>query len=216
MSRILDKNAFGKLLLYLRNQKGLTQDKLAKELNTTKSTVSKWERGDYTPNIDIMLSIADYFLLTLDELVEPTETLKKLQQQEDPSEIKPVVPQATSNPKKKLIPLFVCIGFITIVGFILGIRYQNSKNTDTVALPCTLISQEYTVHEMYGYTLQLQYTTPTKYEKEHLKEYAIALSKEWSKNKDTEKDTKFISLSFYLENENEPYFMFGQLITPNY
>ena len=214
MSRILDKNAFGKLLFYLRNQKGLTQEKLAKELNTTKSTVSKWERGGYTPNIDIMLSIADYFLLTLDELVEPTETLKKLQQQEDPSEIKPVEPQATSNPKKKFIPLFVCIGFIAIVGFILGVRHQNSKNTDTVALPCTLISQEYTVHEIYGYTLQLQYTIPTKYDKEQLEEYANALSEEWAENKDTEKDIQFISIDFYLENENELYFMFGKIINP--
>ena len=214
MSRILDKNAFGKLLLYLRNQKGLTQEKLAKELNTTKSTVSKWERGDYTPNIDIMLSIADYFLLTLDELVEPTETLKKLQQQEDPSEIKPVEPQATSSPKKKLIPLFVCIGFIAIVGFILGVKYQNPKNTDTVALPCTFISQEYIFHEMYGYSLQLQYTIPTKYDIEQLEKYANVLSEEWAENKDTEKDTKFISIDFYLENESEPYFIFGKINNP--
>lgn len=205
MSRILDKNAFGKLLLYLRNQKGLTQEKLAKELNTTKSTVSKWERGDYTPNIDIMLSIADYFLLTLDELVEPAETLKQLQQQEDPSEIKPVEPQATTNLKKKLIPLLVCIGLIAIVGFFLGVRYQSSKSTDTIALPCTLVSQEYTVHEMYGYILQLQYTIPIEYDSIKMQEFSNILFNEWTKNRDLEEDIKAISFEFLLDKESTPH-----------
>lgn len=214
MSRILDKNAFGKLLLYLRNQKGLTQAELAKELNTTKSTVCKWERGDYTPNIDIMLSISDYFLISLDELVEPAETLKQLQQQEDPSEIKPVVPPETTNLKKKLIPLLICIGLIAIVGFFLGVGYQSSKSTDAIVLPCTLVSQEYSFHEMYGHSLKLQYTIPTKYDIEQLEKYANVLSEEWAENKDTEKDTKFISIDFYLENESEPYFVFGKINNP--
>lgn len=214
MSRILDKNAFGKLLLYLRNQKGLTQEVLAKELNTTKSTVCKWERGDYTPNIDIMLCIADYFLLSLDELVEPAKTLKQLHEHDDASGIKPAEPQATTNPKKKLIPLFLCIGLIATVGFIFGMIYQHSKSTNAPALPCTLISQEYTVHEMYGYSLQLQYTIPAKYEIEQLEEYADALSIEWSENKNIEEGVNFISLTFFIDNETEPYFMFGKMLEP--
>ena len=45
MCRTLDKKAFEELLLYLRNQNEITQKTLSDILNTTSTTISKWENG---------------------------------------------------------------------------------------------------------------------------------------------------------------------------
>ena len=218
MSQSFDQTAFGKLLLCLRNNKKLTQEELAQKLNTTKSTISKLERGNLTPNIDTFFKIADFFNLSLNDLGNSAETLKQLQPHENISEtLSPEMPTeilneipTTANSPKGWSPRFLCFGLFVTVAIILGIIHISTKNADSSPLPCTLISQEYTVHEMYGYSLQLQYTTSTKYEKEQLEEYAIELSKEWTENKEIE----HISLLFYFNDEAEPYFVYGELINP--
>ena len=54
----------------LRQEKGMTQLELAKKLNYSDKTVSKWERGDSLPDIVVLKSVADIFEVTLDYLVE--------------------------------------------------------------------------------------------------------------------------------------------------
>lgn len=53
----------------LRKGKSLTQEKLAEQLHTTRQSVSKWEQGNLEPNIQMLIRLADYFGVTLDELV---------------------------------------------------------------------------------------------------------------------------------------------------
>ena len=43
---------FGNRLYELRKQKGLSQEELANRLDVTRQTVSKWELGDSTPDMD--------------------------------------------------------------------------------------------------------------------------------------------------------------------
>lgn len=53
----------------LRNEKGLTQKELAENLNLTHSTISKYERGDLEPSNDVLLSISNFFDVTVDFLL---------------------------------------------------------------------------------------------------------------------------------------------------
>ena len=126
-----------------------------------------------------------------------------------------------AKPKKKkwvligiLLVLFLSIGAGTIIGYFVGVKYQTTQGTKASVLPCTLISKEYIVDEMYGYTLLLQYATPVKYEEAQLEEYACILFQEWSENKEIEEGVNFISLSFRLDNETTPYYVWGKMITP--
>ena len=43
---------FGNRLYELRKQKGLSQEELANRLDVTRQTISKWELGDSTPDMD--------------------------------------------------------------------------------------------------------------------------------------------------------------------
>ena len=54
---------------FYRLQLGLTQEKLANLLNGKKSLISNYENGHATPDIYILVKLADIFQVTLDELV---------------------------------------------------------------------------------------------------------------------------------------------------
>lgn len=53
----------------LRKQKGLSQEEVANRLNVTRQTISKWELGDSTPDMEKLTAIGDLFDISLDELV---------------------------------------------------------------------------------------------------------------------------------------------------
>ena len=57
---------------YLRHQKGLTQEALAKHLGVTNQTISKWESGQCCPDIQLLPEIADLFGVSIDELMGHT------------------------------------------------------------------------------------------------------------------------------------------------
>ena len=54
---------------FYRLQLGLTQEKLANLLNGKKSLISNYENGHSTPDIYVLIKLADIFQITLDELV---------------------------------------------------------------------------------------------------------------------------------------------------
>lgn len=56
----------------LRKKKGLSQLRLATELNTTQNTISRYETGEREPGIDELIKIADYFNVSVDYLLERT------------------------------------------------------------------------------------------------------------------------------------------------
>ncbi len=60
---------FNNKLYNLRKQKGLSQEELANRLNVSRQTVSKWEVGDSTPDMEKLAAISDLFEISLDELV---------------------------------------------------------------------------------------------------------------------------------------------------
>lgn len=60
---------FNNKLYELRKQKGFSQEELANRLNVSRQTVSKWEVGDSTPDMEKLVAISDLFDISLDELV---------------------------------------------------------------------------------------------------------------------------------------------------
>ena len=58
----------------LRKKKGISQLRLATELNTTQNTISRYETGEREPGIDELIKIADYFNVSVDYLIGRTES----------------------------------------------------------------------------------------------------------------------------------------------
>ena len=53
----------------LRNEKGLTQREIAKIFNVSQGTYKNWENGKTQPSIEQLVTIADFFGVSIDYLV---------------------------------------------------------------------------------------------------------------------------------------------------
>ena len=60
---------FAKRLNELRNEKGLTKYRLAKELSVSEMTIGRWERQLRIPNIVDLKKIAKFFNVSADYLL---------------------------------------------------------------------------------------------------------------------------------------------------
>lgn len=60
---------FNKKLYELRKKNGISQEELANEINVTRQTISKWELGESTPDMEKLIALSNFFDTTLDELV---------------------------------------------------------------------------------------------------------------------------------------------------
>ena len=61
---------FGEKLKELRKGKNITQTEFAAEMQVTKGAVGMWETNKRTPDIDTLKRIAQYFGISVDELLE--------------------------------------------------------------------------------------------------------------------------------------------------
>ena len=60
---------FNNRLYQLRKQRGFSQEELASRLNVSRQTVSKWEVGDSTPDMEKLAAMSELFDVSLDQLV---------------------------------------------------------------------------------------------------------------------------------------------------
>ena len=57
----------------LRKDRGISQLKLAMDINTNQNTISRYETGEREPGISDLIKLADYFDVSLDYLLERTD-----------------------------------------------------------------------------------------------------------------------------------------------
>lgn len=68
---------FSERLKALREQKGLTQEALAKQLNISRQSVSKWERGISEPDFATTKALCKILECSIGELIDPEGTMKE-------------------------------------------------------------------------------------------------------------------------------------------
>lgn len=78
----MDQVKIGKFIAQLRRRDGLTQEALGQKLGVTNKTISRWENGNYAPDIEMLQLLARQFDVSLDELLsgeadENTSVVKK-------------------------------------------------------------------------------------------------------------------------------------------
>ena len=74
-------HSIGPRIAFYRRQKGLTQEQFAEKLGVTGQAVSKWENDISCPDITLLPQIADFFGITVDELLrgdaQPVQMIPK-------------------------------------------------------------------------------------------------------------------------------------------
>ena len=66
----MDQKKTGQFLKALRNEKGITQEQLAKHFNVTNRSVSRWETGSNLPDISLLVEIADFYDVDVREIID--------------------------------------------------------------------------------------------------------------------------------------------------
>ena len=66
---MMDNNTIGRNLRRLRKTNRLTQEQLAKKLNITRQTLSNYETGKRLPDIYGLITVADIFGVSFDEII---------------------------------------------------------------------------------------------------------------------------------------------------
>ncbi len=104
----------GEKIYELRTQNNLSQGDLANELNVSRQSISKWENGNSTPDLEKIVKLAEIFKVSLDELIKNEE--------KEP----PVVNTPEQNPtaqtntrEKKIAKGLLIAGVISIFVFLL-------------------------------------------------------------------------------------------------
>lgn len=60
---------YGEALRLQRESVGLSQLDLSKKIGTSHQNINRWERGEVLPNIDFCVRLAEFYDISLDELI---------------------------------------------------------------------------------------------------------------------------------------------------
>lgn len=128
----MKEHTFGSMLADLRKSKGMTQVQLAEKMGVTDKAVSKWERDLSFPDINTIPKLAEFFNVSVDELIQVKTNTKDNGTKENISNIINIV--------LKAIPLAMGISII-ILSFINKIEAQDAMSMLGLGLACLAISQ---------------------------------------------------------------------------
>lgn len=64
-----DAKEFGQRVSTLRKARGLSQEKLAEQMNISRSHLSHMEIGKVSPSLDLLIELAEFFRVSLDYLM---------------------------------------------------------------------------------------------------------------------------------------------------
>lgn len=114
---------FNEKLIQLRKKKGLSQEELGYKLNVTRQTVSKWELGQTTPEMDKLVELSKIYGVTIDELTneEETETVEDV--------IKETKSTSVNNNDNKINIMVILLVVLIIIAVVLGVKKINEKRT---------------------------------------------------------------------------------------
>ena len=77
----MDQMKIGSFLKALRKEKNLTQEALAEQLGVSGRTVSRWETGCNMPDIGILVGIAEFYDISIPEIIAGERKSEKMDQE---------------------------------------------------------------------------------------------------------------------------------------
>ena len=98
----VDQVKIGNFLKKLRKEKGITQEQLAEILNVSGRTVSRWETGNNMPDISILVDIADYYDISIPEIISGERKSEMMNEEEEERKIAKTMSDYATTEKEKI------------------------------------------------------------------------------------------------------------------
>ena len=67
---MMDQKKIGQFLRELRTEQKLTQEQFAEIIGVTNRSISRWENGVNMPDFDVLIQIAEYFDVGIEEILD--------------------------------------------------------------------------------------------------------------------------------------------------
>lgn len=119
----MDQKQIGRFIKTKRNEKNLTQQELANQLNVTDKAISNWETGRRLPDISLLVDLSKKLDISIQDLLNGEELSSEQSQIKCDENIKDTIEIANKKIKKNkklysliilgIVLLFVLIFFIT-------------------------------------------------------------------------------------------------------
>lgn len=106
----------GEYLRKLRIEREFSQEQLAEAMGLNRQSISKWEQGVSTPDIDNFMKLAEFYSVPIESLIKAEELSQKPEFAEEDS--------AEEKPEKKK-PIIFCYPVLVVIIYLLcGILFK--------------------------------------------------------------------------------------------
>jgi len=144
----------GNKILELRKQNDLSQEQLAERLGVARQTISKWELGETSPDLEQSKKLSKIFNVSLDDLTN--------------NDIKNILINKTSNTEKmsktiiNILKIILLILIITVIVLVSSLFFKEYFSVSPVAtgqsIECIINGNKYTYEAWakydYPYTIE--------------------------------------------------------------
>ena len=144
----------GKKIAELRKKNNLSQEELAEKVGVARQTISKWEIGDTTPDINQVKIISKIFNISIDELVD--------------NDINNVIVEKISNTEKLagitikilkvfgiMLIVFITLIFLFVIIFMVVMPRNDYDIVGTTKVSCNLDNEKYVYEAEYNKNYQV-------------------------------------------------------------
>ena len=122
----MDIEKISNLIKTKRKEKGLTQEELAQKINVTEKAISRWETGRGTPDISLLVPLAEELDISVSELLKGKEDKKE---DKNIKEIVNYIDVSKTKKNKLIIPIATILYTITYIIFmVFKSRIQYRRN----------------------------------------------------------------------------------------
>lgn len=121
----MEKRRLGNFISKLRKEKGLTQKELASALCITDKAVSRWETGKSYPDIEIMQSIAAYFDVSVNELLQGERIAEKDIVDISDRNLLDALKRLKKNEERFTMTIVILIVLVMVLAGVFGDRIDN-------------------------------------------------------------------------------------------
>lgn len=119
----MDQIKIGRFLKGLRNEKRLTQEQMAEQLNVSGRTVSRWETGSNMPDIGMLVELAEFFDVSISEIIDGERESGKMNQEEKETLLKVV--DYSENERSVLMKRVLIKSITGLVALLLALLFYS-------------------------------------------------------------------------------------------
>lgn len=124
----MGQKKIGSFLRELRKEQRITQEDLAEKLNVSSRTISRWETGSNMPDISLLIEIADFFDVSIPEIINGERKSEKMDE-----EVKEVAEKLSDYADAEKVNIIKEIRKLSIGGVIALIAYFIIDTTGTAS-----------------------------------------------------------------------------------